>query len=93
MRTIVLEPQGLEGTAASQTTPLSHTRLTNHRLYRELEGWKEIHRVCIGDNSPIGGTETGLLVVEVGREVGRIGEGHGSMAMVPEVKRSKVSIT
>lgn len=90
---IALEPQELEGTAASRTTSLSRTRLTNHRPYRGLEGRKEIHRACIGDNSLIGGTVTGLLVVEVGKTVGRIGEDHGSMAMGREVKKSKVSIT
>lgn len=93
MRTIVLEPQELEGTAASRTTPLSRTRPINHRPYRGLGAPKQVHRVCIGDSSLIGGTETGLLVAEVGREVGRIGEGHGSMAMAREGKKSKVSIT
>ena len=34
---IALEPQELEGTAASRTTPLSGTPFTNHKHYRGLE--------------------------------------------------------
>lgn len=95
MRTIerALEPQELEGTAASITTPLSRTHFISHRRYRGLEDRRRIHRVYMGDNGLIEGIEIGLLVAGVGKEVGRIGEAHGSMAMVQEVKKLKVSIT